>query len=189
MKVVNHEDIPVELDVINLVYSLKRRAVPEIVRQYPAFDNEEECHCKLALDGQLRGVLWALGKDYRGKTILDLGCGSNNPFLEGAGWFRDSMYEPWLCRSLFFLGANPMGIDIGRLDGEKFRYIRANLNKDNVLSSIPDSSVDLANAGQLFSSPLLRKMGIDSGELKRKLLPQLERVCKPDAYFLIREDA
>ena len=114
-----------------------------------------------------------------------MGCGSNNPCLEGGYIFNDPQFEPHLCRVLHLLGAKPIGIDIGSLEGELFQHYRLNLNSSDSLRDIPDGSIDLANACQLFDSSFLRsRLKINPEELKRNLLPQLERVLKPGAYFL-----
>jgi hypothetical protein len=120
--------------------------------------------------------------------VLDLGCGSENPHLEDA-FHPDTMYEPWMCRALHLLGAYPIGIDIGTLKGEKFRHREyTDLSLPGSLDFIPDASVDMANATQLFSSTHLSLHLKISPEMLGKILyPQLERVCKPDAYFLVRD--
>jgi hypothetical protein len=44
--------------------------------------------------------------------------------------------------------------------------------------------VDVAHAGQFFNSPYLIKHLGYRGNLREKLMPQLERIVKPDGFFL-----
>lgn len=103
----------------------------------------------------------------------DLGCGSNDIYRETGMLLKpDNQFEPWLCRILHAIGARPIGIDIGPLSGERFEYYERNLNSPNSLEGIPDNSVDLANAKQLFDSPfLIYRLGINPQELRQNLLP------------------
>jgi hypothetical protein len=74
----------------------------------------------------------------RWKRVLDVACGSNTsrapssihidtPFGEqtikiaSPGGYT-SQFEPWLCRTLVELGAEPVGVDLGDLDGEIFEH-------------------------------------------------------------------
>ena len=70
----------------------------------------------------------------KGRRILDIACGSNTskapefifvntPFGERTVKISDTseytaQFEPWFCRILLELGADPVGVDIGDLDGE-----------------------------------------------------------------------
>jgi hypothetical protein len=155
------------------------------------------------------GSPWVAGIDEvfaliepKGKTILDLGCGSiNSPdsllisTLEDPHFSR--AYEPWLLRTLHEYGAKCIGIDLGNLAGEKFLGYSKNLNKEDSLSMIKDKSIDLVCAFRLFDSPTGWIMEDYRGifgfrdlyspkekSLFQKLLPQLERTVKKEGYFL-----
>ncbi|HLD98584.1 MAG TPA: hypothetical protein VI815_04625 [Candidatus Nanoarchaeia archaeon] len=145
------------------------------------------------------------------KTFLDLGCGSNSRHdtFDEVSRFR----EPWLCRALSELGVKVIGIDIGNLDGEEFEHYSLNLLNENALSFLPDNSIDIAHEFQFFDSPFLHDMiSITDKELaekvknpeipywsagdhskycleitKRVLIPQLQRIVKPDGYFVTTE--
>jgi len=145
------------------------------------------------------------------KTFLDLGCGSNSRHdtFDEVSRFR----EPWLCRALNELGVKVIGIDIGNLDGEEFEHYSLNLLNENALSFLPDNSIDIAHEFQFFDSPFLHDMiSITDKELaekvknpeipywsagdhskycleitKRVLIPQLQRIVKPDGYFVTTE--
>ena len=102
------------------------------------------------------------------KKILDIACGSNTSRAPGA-LFIDSplgkktigrsskgytaQFEPWFCRILFELGANPVGVDFGDLESEVFMHYWADLGKIGALDFLPDYSFDAVQDSRLFGSP------------------------------------
>jgi hypothetical protein len=136
-------------------------------------------------------VYYASGDNLENKSILDLGCGSNsdNPIMSydnylNVGHFGERTFEPWLCRSLSILGANPIGVDCGSLDGERFEHYCLNLLSKKSLNFIPDNSIDIAHSRLLYSSPQLGIMGGNEEKIKEVLIPQLERIVKPEGIYL-----
>jgi len=111
-----------------------------------------------------------------GKTVLDIGCGSNGHVTRS--------FEPWLSRSLTILGARVIGLDIGYLGNEIFENYKVDLTKLDCLSFIKDNSVDLAVADSFFNAPCFSDGKITGKQVYDSLLPQLERVVKPDGYFV-----
>jgi len=106
--------------------------------------------------------------DIQGKKILDIACGSNTskapallyintPFGEKRiGRARKgftAQFEPWFCRILLELGANPVGIDFGDLNRELFAHYRADLGRIGALDFLPDHSFDAIQDSRLFGSP------------------------------------
>ena len=102
------------------------------------------------------------------KKILDIACGSNTskapaslqidtPFGEMsfgcATKGYTSQFEPWFCRILFELGADPVGVDFGDLDREVFTHHRVDLGKTGALDFLPDHSFDGIQDSRLFGSP------------------------------------
>jgi len=102
------------------------------------------------------------------KRILDIACGSNTSkapaslFIDtpfgGKTVGRSSkgytaQFEPWFCRMLFELGANPVGIDLGDLESEIFVHYRVDLGKLGALDFLPDRSFDAVQDSRLFGSP------------------------------------
>jgi hypothetical protein len=102
------------------------------------------------------------------KKILDIACGSNTskapsslyidtPFGEMTiGRARKgftAQFEPWFCRILFELGANPVGVDFGDLGSEVFVHYRVDLGKIGALDFLPDHSFDAVQDSRLFGSP------------------------------------
>jgi hypothetical protein len=108
--------------------------------------------------------------DLRGKRILDIACGSNTsrfpgglslkaPFGLGqmaivrASRGYTTLFEPWFCRILYELGAIPVGIDFGDLDGEVFIHHKIDLGKIGGLDFLPEHSFDGIQDSRLFGSP------------------------------------
>ena len=187
MKTSGYDNICTERTYLpeDLADNLEKQLVPILVNKY----NGGEFDARLALLHQLLPLLSVTGGELKDKKILDLGCGSNNLSLEGGGIFDDRMFEPWLCRGLYELDFNPIGIDYGDLKDESFEHYQLNLLDDNSLGFLPDNSIDVANAKGLFSSPFLRNKvlnGLNSSEeeLRKVLMPQLERIVKPEGWFI-----
>lgn len=120
----------------------------------------------------------ALG-DPKGKTILDLGCGYVN-CKDSNG----SSFEPWLSRSLYLLGADVIGLDIGPIGGEIFKSRVVDLTKENCLSFLDNSSIDIAIASSLFDSPKLINSNISIDLVYANIYSQLKRVIKKEGHFI-----
>ena len=105
--------------------------------------------------------------DLKDKRILDIACGSNTskmpksiyvntPFGElsmGGKRGYTALFEPWLCRMLFHLGAKPVGVDFGDLEREDFEHHRVDLGKPGALNFLSGSSFDAVQDSRLFGSP------------------------------------
>ncbi len=106
--------------------------------------------------------------DIRNKRILDIACGSNTskapaalfidtPFgqktIGRARKGYTAQFEPWFCRILFEVGANPVGVDFGDLESEVFGHYRVDLGKPGALDFLPDHSFDAVQDSRLFGSP------------------------------------
>ena len=105
----------------------------------------------------------------KGKRILDIACGSNTskapesffvntPFGERTIRIADTsaytaQFEPWFCRILLELGADPVGVDIGDLEGEAFEHYNMDLGIPGALDFLPDRSFDAIQDSRLFGSP------------------------------------
>ncbi len=107
--------------------------------------------------------------DIRGQRILDIACGSSTsrapaalqidtPFGSvsigrGASRGFTAQFEPWFCRILLELGAEPVGVDLGDLDQEAFAHHRVDLGQPGALDFLPDRSFDAVQDSRLFGSP------------------------------------
>ena len=179
MKIINYsEEIELLKEIRDKAIHLELEVKDKLTNK---FQNEEKAVPSLAR--QLPYVLWALNGDLKGKKIIDLGCGSISchdiPNVD---------YEPWLCRLLFELGINVMGIDINEsLQQEDFPNKVIDLFHPESLSFIPNNSIDLIHAASLFDSPtLLQKHGLKAGEMLLQILkPQLRRIIKEEGVLLI----
>jgi hypothetical protein len=158
----------------------KTRAEHEqIASTLQALDERYELAQKLAREPGLNDIILQLmGRIYqaygdfnavKGKRVLDIACGSNTSSYP-ASVFVDTpsgersipasgpkgytvQFEPWFCRILLELGAWPVGIDIGDLDGERFEHYRADLGQPGALDFLPDRSFDAVQDSRLFGSP------------------------------------
>jgi hypothetical protein len=106
--------------------------------------------------------------EVRDKSILDIACGSNTSrapaslyidtplgetTLGRASESYTAQFEPWFCRILLELGAHPVGIDFGNLDGELFIHYGVDLGQIGALDFLPDKSFDAVQDSRLFGSP------------------------------------
>jgi hypothetical protein len=142
----------------------------------------------------------------RGKRILDIACGSNTskappslsidtPFgkmtIGGATKGYTAQFEPWFCRILFELGADPVGIDFGDLDHELFTHFRVDLGKIGSLNFLPDLSFDAVQDSRLFGSPEFTAQfpnRADRLKIAREIRRQEQRLLKTDG-IIIHSDA
>ncbi len=110
MNILTYDDIKLTKEIYGLKVSLLEQLLPQLIKKYPTFDNRTQNHASLAIRNQLGYLLWATDNVLEHKVILDLGCGSTNPYIEGNFFLKDSMYEPWICRALQQLGATPSAL-------------------------------------------------------------------------------
>ncbi len=111
---------------------------------------------------------WGTLSNVRGKRVLDIACGSNTsrapssiyintPFGEKrigrAKKGYTAQFEPWFCRILLELRANPVGVDFGDLGGEEFEHYRVDLGQRGALNILPSHSFDAVQDSRLFGSP------------------------------------
>jgi len=148
------------------------------------------------------GSLWNI----RGKRILDVPCGSKTskaPAMVhvktplgaiklGPRWKGYTpLFEPWLCRMLLLLGANPVGVDFGELDGEAFEHYAVDLGRSGALDFLPDASFDAVQDSRLFGSPEFTAQfpkKADRVAVARELVRQEHRLLKPGGV-VIHSDA
>lgn len=140
------------------------------------------------------------------KRILDIACGSNTskapaslhidtPFGEvkigrsTKGY--TAQFEPWFCRILFELGANPVGIDFGDLEHEAFTHHRVDLGMVGALDFLPSHSFDAIQDSRLFGSPEFTAQfpnQADRLKIAQEIKRQEQRLLKTDG-IVIHSDA
>jgi hypothetical protein len=141
-----------------------------------------------------------------GKKVLDIACGSNTskapasltidtPFgqktIGRASTGYTAQFEPWFCRILFELGANPVGVDFGDLEREVFVHYRVDLGKTGALDFLPDHSFDAVQDSRLFGSPEFTAQFPDQADrvkVAQEIRRQEQRVLKADGT-VIHSDA
>ncbi len=159
--------------------------------------------------GRLANVYSSLAEAGR-RRILDIACGSNTsmapprlhidtPFgnvkIGRSSRVYTTQFEPWFCRLLLELGAYPVGIDSGDLEGETFEHHRVDLAKVGALSFLPDHSFDGIQDSRLFGLPeFMRQLPRAEDRLQvaqeivhqeRRLLKAGGRIIHSDAASLV----
>jgi hypothetical protein len=141
----------------------------------------------------------------RRKRVLDIACGSNTSRMPAiridtplgqmkirrASRGYTAQFEPWMCRLLLELGASPVGIDFGDLDGEPFTHHEVDLGQRGALDFLPDHSFDAVQDSRLFGSPeftALFPRQADRLNVAREIVLQERRLLQADG-ILIHSDA
>jgi len=117
----------------------------------------------------------------RGKRILDLASGSNSSRSPKTRR-RTALFEPWFSRLLVELGAEPVAIDLGDLEGEAFEHHRVDLGAAGALDFLPTASFDGVQDSRLFGSPefLAAYPGAEHrARVKAELKRQERRLLRP----------
>lgn len=148
------------------------------------------------------GSLWNL----RDKRILDMPCGSNSSRAPAALCVKTplgtlklgpkrrgytALFEPWFCRILLLLGADPVGVDFGDLEGEEFEHYALDLGRPGALNFLPDASFDGVQDSRLFGSPEFTAQfprKADRLAVAREIVRQERRLLKPGG-IIIHSDA
>ena len=121
----------------------------------------------------------------RGKRILDIACGSNSSRSPTTGR-RTAQFEPWMCRLLLELGAEPVGVDLGDLDGESFEHYALDLGVAGALDALPSASFDAVQDSRLFGSPEFRgRHGpAHADRVRLEISRQERRLLKPGGILI-----
>jgi len=122
----------------------------------------------------------------RGKRILDIASGSNTSRSPKTGK-RTALFEPWFARLVLELGAEPVALDSGDLQGERFEHHRVDLGRSGALDFLPDASFDGVQDSRLFGSPEFRSAypgQRDHERIKAEIARQERRVLKPDGVLI-----
>jgi hypothetical protein len=162
------------LAALNARYALGRKIVaePHLAEIIQEFVNRLQRSF-----GSLAGVA--------GKRILDIACGSNSSRSPGTGR-RTAQFEPWMCRLLAELGAEPVGVDLGDLDAETFEYYALDLGRAGALDALPTASFDAVQDSRLFGSPEFREThgAAEADRVRAEISRQERRLLKPDGILI-----
>ena len=144
--------------------------------------------------------------DLKGRRILDIACGSNSSrapsrlrihtplgqlLLGRPRKGYTALFEPWFCRILLQLGADPVGVDIGDLEREDFTHYRVDLGQTGALDFLPAQSFDAIQDSRLFGSPEFTAQFVHSADrltVAREIRRQERRLLKTNG-ILIHSDA
>jgi hypothetical protein len=135
--------------------------------------------------GRLRRAFGSLTR-VKGKRILDIASGSNSSRSPKTGK-RTAMFEPWFARLLLDLGGEPVALDGGDLDSERFEHHRVDLGRAGALDFLPAASFDGVQDSRLFGSPEFRKAyprRRDHDRVKAEIARQERRVLKQDGVII-----
>jgi hypothetical protein len=176
-----------------------RRAPTEralLTRAIRALDERYELGRKVAREPELVSILEefigrlerAFGslEGVRGKRILDIASGSNSSRSPVTGQ-RTAQFEPWFARLVLELGAAPVAVDAGDLDGERFEHHRVDLGRPGALDFLPAASFDGVQDSRLFGSPEFGKAyprKRDHERVKAEIARQERRVLKPGGVII-----
>ncbi len=151
-------------------------------------------------------------ENVRGKRILDLGCGSTldeetKQIIKASGGKLDLVeedlrskgkldvaryfvFQPWICRILLELGANPVGVDVGSNQDEKFENYQLDLSQKGALDFLPDKSFDGFNLKSLLDSPQLgmSKSKKEREAMKLEIERQRKRLLKDDGKVIYLDE-
>ena len=163
------------VDQLNDHYELRRKIArePELASILEEFIGRLE-----RAFGSLEGV--------RGKRILDIASGSNSSRSPDTGK-RTALFEPWFARLLLELGAEPVALDSGDLEGERFEHHRVDLGRPGAMDFLPAASFDGVQDSRLFGSPEFRKAyprKRDHERVKSEIARQERRVLKPNGVLI-----
>jgi len=192
MRVYSYNEIETDTNAFSASIRFKEAVKEQVQRKYKV-DIEKDGICISSARIQLYKMLSLKPGLVENKLrVLDLGCGRVN----GDCSYQKTaprQYEPWPARLLHELGVPVIGIDLGGLDSEEFEHYACNLLDDGALAFLSSNSIDFANAACLFNSPALRSCAYlweperqkqVGRELKARLIPQLERIVRPDGFFI-----
>jgi len=123
----------------------------------------------------------------RGQAVLDIACGSNSSRSPVTGLLT-AAFEPWMCRLLVELGAQPVGIDIGDLADEAFVHHRVDLGVAGALDFLASGSFDAVHESRLFGSPEFRaEHGPATERIRREIHRQERRLLRSGGILIHRD--
>jgi hypothetical protein len=136
--------------------------------------------------GRLSRAFGSLGA-IEGQAVLDIACGSNSSSSPVTG-LRTAAFEPWMCRLLAALGASPVGLDIGDLDGERFEHHFVDLGVPGAMDFLPTASFDAIHESRLFGSPEFRSTyGGEADRVRAEITQQEGRLLKAGGVLIHRD--
>jgi len=181
------------MKIVNYPLYDKKSLPHERQSGFDILDNVDIFHSKKVIIDSYIGTIEELtGKRITELALLDLGCSAraySDPKKEKIDREESNQgtitFEPWFCRAIYQLGGKIIGIDGGDLSKEKFKHYTLDLIKPESLSMFETRSIDVACAFRFFTSPSL--IGHDTTRMRKIITEQLERIVKPEGFFLIND--
>jgi hypothetical protein len=167
-----------------------------LVRAVSSLDERDGLSLKVAREPELVEILEefigrlqrAFGslEHVQGKRVLDIASGSNSSGSPATGK-RTALFEPWFARLVLELGGEPVALDSGDLERERFEHHQVDLGRAGALDFLPAASFDGVQDSRLFGSPEFRKAyprRRDHERVKAEIARQERRVLKPDGVLI-----
>ena len=131
----------------------------------------------------LERLLRPLVGDIKNKRILDIGCGNTKK----RDMFSGEGYEPWNARFFSLLGADVIGIDFDKADGEIYKHIQADLTKTPIREAVgKDRKFDIAIASFFFISPTLHQLvGLYQNSFNESIFKQVYDILDDNGVFIV----
>ena len=186
------------------------QVINSLVEQYDLVNKiAREPGAKAIIEQLLGRIVSAFGElsALAGKRVLDIACGSNSSQAPSTldintplqtttihntmGNVYTAQFEPWFCRILLALAADPVGIDFGDLRGEAFEHYQVDLVQAGALDFLPSHSFDAVQDSRLFGSPEFAAQLPDRADrlkVAREIRDQEQRLLK-EGGVLIHSDA
>ena len=162
-----------------------------------SLDQQHDVGVKLSREPVLREVLaefvtrlldaYGSLSSVRGQRVLDIASGSNSSRSPVTRRITVA-FEPWMARLLAELGAHPVAIDIGDLEGEGFEHYRVDLGRPGALDFLPGGSFDAIHESRLFGSPEFRAAyGPSTDRVRAEIHRQERRLLRPGGIVIHRD--
>jgi hypothetical protein len=166
-----------------------------LARAYGALDARYDLDAKTAAEPEVARILaefvgrlqqaFPSLESVRGLRILDVPSGSlssRSPVTRR----RTAQFEPWMCRLLLELGAEPIAVDIGDLEGEPYEHHRLDLGDPGALDCFPAAAFDALHESRLFGSPEFTEAfgPADADRIRREMVRQERRLLRPGGVLI-----
>ena len=122
----------------------------------------------------------ALGEGLKGKRVLDIACGSTEPYvLEDT--FRDR-YPPFFAEMLVTLGANVTGTDIRPNPSASYDHRVLDLTKDDWAKTL-EAPYDIIACFNVFNAP--SSPFEHDAELCDRIMMEMHKLLSPDGLLIV----
>lgn len=189
----NEQQAPEHETILTLLEGIANRVL-ESLGSHDEFGLEITSQDRDSLKGSIITQLFSVVEAFRGlegiknKRILVLGSGAKpeRGFADGYQY-----NQPWFCRGLRLLDAEPVAVDLYPSRGEAFAHLTRDLSQPGALSFLIGHSFDGVQARLLMDSPQNPSYGLATEErmvlrnqMAKELAGQINRLLKIDGKVL-----